>query len=164
MPEYSINLATRFSDAAVHLIRSEINDPEAGRATLYLSLLASELALKSMLEQAGMPILEIREYSHQLNKLLWALDKCNAECIDPSVGNLKVSASQLRAKVIEFKGGQITVGKIIETPQSDVSTYPSCVRYGQDIRHYPPKVLAIMAEIIVHFANNHLISLKPSLE
>lgn len=136
---------------------------EARRAVLYLSLLATEVAIKAMLEKAGEPPSRIRRRSHDLSGLLKDLGKCRIEVEAYAGANLQVSASRIRAIHVQAPNGQITVGKILEAEAAGASRYPNQVRYGPLLRHYPAEVVAAMSSQIVAFAERHWSTLqKPS--
>jgi HEPN domain-containing protein len=155
MPQYDIAFAEKLSQVANFVLDDGIEDLEAQRTVLYLSLLSTEIALKSMLEKAGKPVGEIRSRSHNLAELLKDLGQCEIqEEVVP--GQLKsVSASRLRAKTLQQGEAKVTFGAIIDTKPNQASKYPNEVRYGEQLRHYPPAVVAQMASTVVAFAREH---------
>jgi hypothetical protein len=155
VPQYDLAFAAKLAEVANMVLVDGAEEVESQRTVLYLSLLSTELALKAMLERAGKPIAEIRSRSHNLADLLKDLGKCVIQ-EDVSSGNQKcVSASRLRSKTLHHGDAQVTVGRVIDTKHSDTSKYPNEVRYGDELRHYPAAVMALMASTVVEFAHIH---------
>lgn len=160
MPQYEIAFAEKLSQVAKHVIDDGIEDVEAQRTVLYLSLLSVEIAFKAMLEKAGKPVAEIRARSHNLVKLLEDLDRCNIEVeIVPGQAQT-VSASRIRAGTLRHGGAETTIGEVINAPSGETSQYPNGVRYGDQLRHYPPEVMAQMAAKVVTFARENCSGLR----
>lgn len=67
MPEFSLEFADRLVQSAQLLTDHTPDDFERRRTVLYQSLLASEIALKAILEKAGVPTKEIVGLSHRLD-------------------------------------------------------------------------------------------------
>lgn len=145
MPEYSLNFAERLAESAASVVEDGLEDPDAGRAALYLSLLATEITLKAMLEQAGVPISTIRSCNHRLHDLLSAVDRCSIAINGSVLNSVRGPASRVRARELHFEGSVITVGVVLEAEQSGASSYPTQVRYGNVVRHYPPTAAVAMA-------------------
>lgn len=155
MPQYDIAFAQKLADVAHLVLADGVEELEAQRTVLYLSLLSTELSLKAMLEKAGMPVAEIRSRSHNLAELLKDLGQCEIQ-EEVAAGHFRaVSASRLRAKPLRHGEAEVTVGKVIDTNSEQVSNYPNEVRYGDRLRHYPPIILAQMASTVVAFASKH---------
>lgn len=161
MAEYDIAFAERLASTAHLVVAEGLSDLDARRAVLYLSLLSIEIALKSMLEQAGRSAREIRNRSHRLAKLLEDLGQCLIEVdVTPDVRK-QVSASRLRSCRIRRGSAQATVGKIIGAEGNGItSQYPNEVRYGDVLRNYPPEVVAAAASKTVAFARTHWHTLR----
>jgi hypothetical protein len=70
MPEYDVRFAKKLLEAASAAATDGLETIEAQRTVLYLSLLASEIALKSLLERAGLPIATIKTRHLDLAGLL----------------------------------------------------------------------------------------------
>jgi putative DNA methylase len=79
MPEYSIEFAGKLAEVANFVVANGLDDAEAPRVVLYLSLLSTEISLKAMLEKAGKPVKEIARTGHDLAQLLTDLDRCEIE-------------------------------------------------------------------------------------
>jgi hypothetical protein len=160
VPEYSIEFAEKLADVANSIVTDGLDDPESPRVVLYLSFLSTEISLKAMLEKAGKPVPEIRNRNHKVAKLLKDLGQCQVE-VEFVPGTRKFdSASRLRACIIEQGKAQITVGEVIEAEQKGASSYPSNVRYGDQLKHYPPAVVAQMASVVAVFARQHWHTLR----
>jgi hypothetical protein len=154
MPEYSIEFGGKLAEVANLVVANGLNDAEAPRVVLYLSLLSTEISLKAMLEKAGKPVKEIARTGHDLAQLLTDLDRCKIE-VETTPGVTRfVPASRLRASIIKHGECEITVGALIES-NKDASQYPNKVRYGDQLRHFPPSAVAQMALMVAAFAANH---------
>ncbi len=70
MAEYSIEFAQEMSKASNAIVSAGLDSEDAQRAALYVGLVACEIAIKSALEKAGKPIVEIKTNGHDLSKLL----------------------------------------------------------------------------------------------
>jgi hypothetical protein len=79
MPEYDITFGEKLSEVANIVVAYGLSDFDAKRAVLYLSLLSTEILLKSMLEQAGIMVKDIRDRSHKLVDLLSDIGQCQVE-------------------------------------------------------------------------------------
>ena len=155
MSEYDLSFAENLSNVAATLATNGFTDPNAKRTVLYLSLLATELALKAMLERAGVPLPKIRKRSHDLAGLMRDLGKCKVT-IEMTPGNLRaLPATRLRSRGLNYPPAQSTVGEILGAEAKGASAYPNAVRYGPLPRHYPPSLVAAMAAEVIAFAKEH---------
>ncbi len=160
VPEYDISFGEKLAEVAHLVVADGVYDLEAKRTALYLSLLSCEISLKSMLEQAGIPLSEIRSRSHRLADLLSLLGQCEIE-VDVLTGTSEmVSASRLRSYDIQFGESSTTVGNLVDAESLGASQYPNHVRYGDLLQHFPPEVVAKMASRVVEFAREHWDSLR----
>jgi hypothetical protein len=158
VPEYSIEFGGKLAEVADLVVADGLDDPDARRTVLYLSLLSTEISLKAMLEKAGKPVKEIRRARHDLAQLLRDLDCCEIEAeTTPGVTRL-VPASRLRASIIKQGECEITIGDLIGTKAA--SQYPNEIRYGDRLHHFPPAAVAQMASKVVAFAGEHWQSLQ----
>ncbi len=155
MSQYDIAFGEKLAEVANLVVADGLDGLDAQRTVLYLSLLSTEISLKSLLERAGKPTGEIRKRSHNLADLLSDLDQCNIEVEVMPGTRTKVSASRLRACELEYAEATATVGTIVEAERNGASTYPSAVRYGDLLRHYPPAVVTQMAFKVLAFARQH---------
>lgn len=152
---YDLAFARKFADVAQVMVAQGIEDGEARRVVAYISRLSMELSLKAYLEQAGMPVEEIRKHWHNLRSLLAEIDRLEIE-VEVTPGNsMWVSASRLRSKDIGFLGYSVTLGKILEAEDHGASTYPNEIRYGEMPRDFPPEALATAAEILGSWVADH---------
>ena len=155
MPQYDVAFAEKLSQVANMVLADGIEEVEAQRTVLYLSLLSCEIGLKAMLEKAGKPVAEIRSRSHNLGDLLLDLDQCVVKS-EVVPGQLWiVPASRLRGKTLKYGEAEVTIGAVMSTETDKTSKYPNEVRYGDRLRHYPPSVMAQMAAAIVTFAREN---------
>ena len=155
MPEYDLSFARKLAETAALLAAQGLTTLEARRTALYLSLLATEIGIKAMLEQAGEPVANIRKRSHNLGALTRELGKCKVK-IELAPGVQKsVSAAKIRAIEVGDDSGKVTVGKILDAEAQGASIYPNQIRYGPLLRHYPAEVVVRMAGEVVAFAEKH---------
>lgn len=160
MPEYDIAFGEKLAEVANFVVADGLSDLDAKRTVLYLSLLSTEISLKSMLEQAGKPVKEIRERTHKLTELLTDLGQCRVEVeVVPGTRKL-VPASRLRSCSLDHGEARTTVGTVIDAESQGASKYPNQVRYGDLLSHYPPEVVAQMASKVAAFAREHWQSLR----
>lgn len=153
MAEYHIEIAEKLVQAAGMVIDDGVEKIDAQRTVLYLCLLATEISLKAMLEKAGRPVEDIRKRSHDLSELLLDLGKCEIE-VEISLGVRHwASASRLRSYGLTHGLDTSTVGAVIDA--EGPSKYPNQIRYGDDLRHFPPEVVAQMASKVTQFARQH---------
>jgi hypothetical protein len=160
MPKYDIAFGEKLAEVAQLVVAEGLTDLEAKRTVLYLSLLSSEISLKSMLEQSGKPVQDIRKRSHRLAELLADLGQCDIE-VEVVAGNYqRVPASRLRACSIQHQDTSTTVGAVIDAESQGASAYPNQIRYGDLLQHYPPEVVAEMASKVAEFARKYWHSLR----
>jgi hypothetical protein len=159
MPQYDISFAEKLSQVASLVLADGIDELEAQRTVLYLSLLSTEIALKAMLEKAGMSVAEIRSRSHDIAALLRDLDHCNVRAEVAPGESRSVSASRMGAITLLHGLAQTTVGAVIDTGSADASRYPNEIRYGERLRHYPAATMARLSAEIVSFARTNWDSL-----
>ena len=133
MAEYSIGFAKNLLSAAKNLNLENQNSIESERAVLYLSLLASEVLLKCILERVGISILELKSISHDIPKLLNKV--CECEIFDSSLGF--TLAVILRSKTFNANGVQYTLGQVLSLGDELISKYPNQLRYGEQLCHFP---------------------------
>lgn len=155
MAEYNLGLSSKLIDAAEIIEREGGDDFDSLQAVTYLSLLAIELALKALLEKAGLPAATIKRRSHNLKALLHDLDECEIE-IEIFTGQYGwIPASQIRSVTIDERYENATVGILLEAEDAGASTYPNEIRYGESFTHYPPQMIMKMALKIVNWAQQH---------
>ena len=109
MAEYNIGFSEKLIDAAGAVAAEGFKDADAIRTVLYLSSLASEIALKALLEKAGIPVKDIRTRAHSLSGLLTDLGKCQIQAEVTAGSRTWVPATRLRSKVVDNRYSDATV-------------------------------------------------------
>ncbi|MBP1610215.1 MAG: hypothetical protein H6Q04_2450 [Acidobacteria bacterium] len=151
MAEYSIEFGKELIEAAQAIVDQGEDSEDAGRAILYLSLLACEIILKALLEKAGRPISEMRKLSHDLSRLLDKLGLCEVEEAIANRLMRWIPATGIRGKVI-VPNTTLTVGVLLEGERHGASRYPNEIRYGERIYHFPPVAALRGATILLDWA------------
>lgn len=155
MAEYDVAFGERLAELAHMVVDEGVEPLDAQRTVLYLGLLSVEITLKAMLEHAGIPVSKIRARSHSLAELMSDLDRCEVEIeVTPGIKQY-MPASRLRACTLKHGASETTVGVVIDAESHSASTYPSKVRYGDVLRHFPAAVVAEMAIEVSAFARQH---------
>lgn len=141
MPEYNIGFSEQLLNAANIVTRDSQDTLDGQRTILYLSLLSSEIALKALLERAGVPVRDIRRFSHSHEELLKKVDHCEVKvAVSPSQMRW-LSASRIRAISVSTEYSDSTVGALFSLKDEKVSQYPNQIRYGNMITHAPAIVM-----------------------
>jgi hypothetical protein len=157
--EYSLEFSQRLIDAARSFIDKDEVDEETGRAILYLSLLSCEISLKALLEQAGYMPRELKKRSHDFSGLVQDLCLCNLEGTGIA-GSKPRSASKLLAQTVDITIGNGTVGALLSAEEHGASKYPSEIRYGNLVKHYPPLLMLACASKVSEWAKDNLAIIK----
>ena len=161
MPKYDIDFAAKLAEVAHDV---DDNDPwayDARRVTIYLSRLSAEIAMKALLERAGVDPKEIRKHSHNLQSLLKALDGCTVEHKDQSGNVSSASAGALiRAAHIDFGVVHMPIGELIEAADERISKYPNEIRYGAEVVDFQPAILCEMPVVLCKWAKTHWNTIK----
>lgn len=131
MAEYDLGFASKLAEIAADVDEKQGRNYDARRAIAYLSRLSFEITLKSLLEQAGVPIAEIRARSHNLRQLLADLSACEVEVEIAPGTKAWTSAARLRAVSIDLGFFQIPIGELITAEDQGASQYPNQIRYGE---------------------------------
>lgn len=131
--------------------------PKGGRTVLYLSCLACEITLKALLERSGKPVNEIKNLSHNLAGLLKELGACKVEVAIVKGFLAWLPATRLRSVTV---GSNVTVGTILSAEEKGASKYPNEIRYGDAIKHYPPKLVLEAAVQVTEWAKKHWATLN----
>lgn len=147
--EYSVEFGKRLIEAAEAVRPNE----EADRAVLYLSLLSCEISLKAALEHAGFSIIHLKNRSHKIHKLIDDV----AGCSFSDSGEL---ATNIRAKVVEKGTANGTVGTCLTKDVAECSQYPNQIRYGEDLKHYPPDTMLKCAKVVSIWCEENLENLE----
>ena len=151
--EYSLSFSKRLLEAGASLKGAGKILEEADRAILYTSLVSIEIALKYLLEKAGVPVKEVRAHSHNIESMLSELDKCE---IATDVGGEEkyVPASRIRSRIVNPAFGGATIGNLLQGESKGASKYPNEVRYGPIPKHYPSDLMLECAEKVIDWAEN----------
>jgi len=156
---YSLEFSKRLLEAARALAEEASGKNEAGRAVLYLSLLSCEITLKALLEKAGFSVKHLKKRSHDLRGLL--KDICHCELTGTGIGNSKpFRASRLLARAVILNTFNGTVGALLHAEDLGVSKYPSDIRYGDLISHFPPMVMLECASVLLSWAEDNIGMIK----
>jgi hypothetical protein len=129
------------------------------RAVIYISKLAIEIALKALLEKAGVPVKTIRAKSHDLAGLLVEVGRCKIE-VDMYGSRKWVSAARICGVQVDDKHLDATIGTIVTAEERGASKYPQEIRYGSRFSDYPPDVILKTAVIVVAWAREHWDSIR----
>ena len=155
MAEYNLGFSENLIKAAQFVAENDDKSEDAARTVLYLSFLASEIALKALLEYSGKPVAEIKKMNHNLAALLRELSDCKVEV--PLVKDFlaRVPATRLKAVTVDKRFANATVGTILSAKGKSISKYPNEMRYGNLIRHYPHKLVLETAVKVMEWAQKH---------
>lgn len=155
MSEYNIAFAEKLVDTAKLVSMQGLSEVDTKRTVLYLCLLSMEIALKAMLEKAGMPVEAIKGFSHRLADLLVSLDHCEVQV--EIIANIPryLPAVRLRSLSVNYCNQITTVGQVLEAEREGASKYPIQIRYGNILKHYPPEVVMQVASLVTDFANEY---------
>jgi hypothetical protein len=160
VPEFDIKFARRLCDAA-DLVSSQGLEPiDAKRTVLYLSLLSVEIALKAGLEKAGQPVPRIVKRSHDLRGLLDDIANCSIIVAVTPQCTRRVKATQIYAKEVSREYSNATVGHILSAQRDGASKYPTQIRYGSLLKHYPVDIMLRTAAVIIEWVDLHWGDLK----
>ncbi len=160
MAEYNLGFSQQLLNAADLVCSEELDDLEAKRTILYLSLLACEITLKSVLEKVGIPIKEIKKLSHDLTALLGEFSKLE---FNKEVGNGKlnwVNGAAIRSCTVDDHFGNATIGTLLTGEQEGASIYPNQIRYGNDLKHFPPEMMLEAAKILYVWVSEHFRTIR----
>jgi hypothetical protein len=114
MPEYSLGFSEKLIEAADAVLPSCKDSYEGCRTVLYLSLLASEIVLKGLLEKAGKPVNQIIGCQHRLADLLAETDRCYVYTIWLGQDKRRwLPARRIRALPINVDDFSSTVGEFL---------------------------------------------------
>jgi len=160
MNEYNPHFAEKLIEAAEY-ISHNLEEVESQRTVLYLSFLSCEISLKFILENAGYEIIKIIKFSHKIKELLDEIS-INVEFkrqVTPQE-KMWISAAAIRGTTVCYQEMKSTVGKILALEEKSVSKYPTEIRYGRNIYHYPPEILLDTAKGVLNWANENTGNLR----
>lgn len=153
MNEYNLEFAKKLIEAA-DFISIDLNEIEAKRTVLYLSLLSCEISLKFVLDNAGYEISKIKSFNHRISQILDEITSKIELFREIAPGDKRwTPASIIRAKSINFGEAQSTVGAILTA--TETSKYPNEIRYGDNLYHYPPSVMLDTAKKVNEWAKDN---------
>lgn len=157
--EYSIQFSQRLIDAARSFLDKEKVDDETGRAVLYLSLLSCEISLKSLLEQAGYTVKELKKRSHDFSGLI--KDLCLCDLVGTGIaGSKPYTGAKLLSQEVDPNIGNGTVGALLKGEEQGASKYPNEIRYGELVRHFPPMLMLSCASKICEWSKENISKIK----
>ncbi len=158
MNEYSLEFSEKLTDAAQFVVDDGLDSLDAKRTVLYLSQLSCEIALKALLERAGVPVAKIKPRWHNLSELLQDLCACKVE---EQIGSeLRwILATSIRAQTVDQRFMN-TVGSILEAEAQGASKYPNEVRYGYSLNQYPPELWLKTTKTIIVWARKRWDSIR----
>ena len=132
-----------------------LDSVDAVRTVLYLNSLASEIALKALLEKAGNPVKDIKAHGHNLSGFLVDLGKCQIQT-EVVKGSLRwVPATRLRSVTVDKRFSDATVRKLLTGEEHGASKYPNELRYGDHVKDYSPELKLKAARALVDWALKH---------
>lgn len=155
MAEFSLGFSEKLVEAGQFVANQDDDTVDAQRTVLYLSCLSCEIALKALLERCGKPSKEIRRVRHDLARLLADVGKYRVkeeitkDCLSC------VPATRLRAVTVDDRFQNATVGAILSAEQKGASKYPTKVRYGPMVQHFPAAIVLETARLLVDWARDH---------
>lgn len=155
MSAYNLGFSKKLAETARLVADDGGGSFDAVQTVVYLSQLSCEIALKSLLEQSGLPPKRIKSHSHKLDVLLREVSRCQIK-VDIANGHLKwVRASRIRAITIQSGGAKSTVGKVLTGETQGTSKYPNEIRYGSGFVSFPPDAWIKTAYAVIAFAEKH---------
>lgn len=153
--EYDIAFGQRLAEIAARESDEFPHAYASRRVSAYMARLSMEITLKALLEKAGMPITQIRAYSHRLRDLLDAVARCAIK-VEVAAGiSRQVHAGRVRGAAFDFGGFQIAIGDIVDPDPQDISKYPNEIRYGSTVIDISPPLLAGAAVRLSEWAREH---------
>ena len=154
MSEYNLGFSKKVAETARLVAYDGIDSFDAVQTIVYLSLLSCEIALKALIEQAGLPVHKIKAHWHDLEALLREVSICEVE--EDIAGHLKrVPAVEIRSITIKSDGAESTVGQLLSGETQGASKYPNQIRYGSGFMSFPPDALIKTAFAVIEFAERH---------
>lgn len=155
MSEYDRSFGAKLAQVASEIDEKTPWACDARRLVVYLSRLSIEITLKALLEQAGQPLKDIRQRSHNLCGLLADLGRCEVEVNGPTEGVKWSSADCLRAVTVDLGMVRVPIGELIVAENRGASKYPNQIRYGSEVIDIDPSLLASTALLAAQWANDN---------
>lgn len=160
MLQYNIAFARKMAEAADMVLQDDAQPLEAQQTVLYLSLLSCEITLKALLEAAGQPISEIKKRNHDLAGLLKDICACDISDALPGSPDTPMSAAKIIVIPLDPAFANATVGTILTASDAGATPYPSGIRYGTQMRHYPASLVLKCAQAVLGWADLHLTNIR----
>ena len=160
MPEYDLGFAAKLAETADMLDEREPNNYDSRRVMVYLSRLSMEIALKALLEQAGMPVDLIRRRSHSLNALLNDLDNCEFLTKADESDAVWHPATVVRDEKIDMGVVEIPIGELVAATNPELSKYPNQIRYGPMVVDFHPVFLVGAANKLAAWAKKNISTIR----
>lgn len=153
--EYSHEFAKRLIESAEVLIGDQ--KPESNRTVLYLSCVSCEISLKALLEEAGLGIDQLTRISHNIARLIEEISLC--DFVVPEEFDYEPIA--IRTLTVQSGAPNGTVGEVLASQAArQASRYPNEIRYGEDLKHFPPEVMLECARQVRDWCDLHKGKLK----
>jgi hypothetical protein len=159
MPEYDLGFAAKLAETADILDERQPGNYDARRVIVYLSRLSMEIALKALLEQAGLPVRTIRQRSHSLSDLLSDLDNCEVLTTLDGESNWN-AASIVRNEAIDMGMVKIPIGELVAATHPELSLYPNEIRYGHKVVDFDPVYLVGAANVLTTWAQANIKTIR----
>lgn len=153
MAEYSTEFSDNLIQAAELLSGNADESFDKRRTILYLCLLSSEISLKAVLERAGVPLKDIVALSHRLDALMHKVGECEVPYPDSTLPAKWIPATSINSKSFKVDSAIMTVGQFLTV--DGASKYPTEVRYGDKVVHYPVNAALLAAKTILTWAKEN---------
>ncbi len=157
--EYSMDFSNRLIESAELLFKNSPEKKEANRTILYLSCVSCEISLKVLLEETGYSQKELKSFGHGLSNLLDEVASCVFKKYPYPTNVANRKASGIRSKVVIENTANGTVGTLLKL-HSGASVHPNQIRYGQNVRHFPPSDMLACAKVVSEWCDKHKDNLK----
>ena len=98
-----------------------------------------------------MPVTKIRKHRRCLASLLAEFSRCEI-----SVEGQRQPATRIRAIVVDPAFKDATIGHLIEAEKYGASKFPTEIRYGDVVNHFPARVMTALSEQLVDWMECHI--------
>jgi hypothetical protein len=165
MPEFDLPFACKLADLANHAMDEDHFKYANRRAAVYLSRVACEIAVKGLLEAAGMPVKDIERRRHDIPELLRDLARCEVH-VNPGGEPAWFSANVVAEQFVDLGLARIPILELIGASGDGYSKFPNEVRYGEVVTDAHPSLLVSAAAKFCEWAEqfHRRISLAPLAE
>jgi hypothetical protein len=111
--------------------------------------------IKTILENAGYTIEELKKRSHDFSGLI--KDLCLCDLVGTGIpGSKSYTGARLLSKVVDQNIGNGTVGALLKGEEQGASKYPNEVRYGELVRHFPPMLMLNCASVVCKWCKENI--------